>query len=55
VLRVHVDERLGEAVAREVESLEPEPLDLVLAFEMVGEEVAGDPNLVIRYVEALTQ
>ncbi len=40
VFRVDVDGGLGQTCGGQSEQIEPEPLDLSLTFDMVGEEVA---------------
>src|SRR5712692_10296221 len=49
VFRVDIDHRLPKARLREVEPLQPEPLNCALSIEMVGEEIAVDLKSLVRH------
>jgi hypothetical protein len=55
VLRVDVDLCLPQAGSWELERVQPELLDLLLLSEMVGEEVAIDPELVVGDIEVTAE
>lgn len=47
VLRIHIHRRCEQALGWKTGSLEPERFDLLLPFEMIGEEIARDPKIVL--------
>src|SRR5512133_313281 len=55
VFRIHLDSRFAERLARQDRHIEPELLDLVLLIEMVCEEVARNPNVLVAEVPVRLQ
>jgi hypothetical protein len=55
VFRIDVHGRLAETRPRQFGDVEPELLDLALALEMVGEEVASKTDRLVVYVEATAE
>jgi hypothetical protein len=53
VLGVRVDGRRAERLTPKSESLQPEVLDLLLAFDVVREQVAGEPDAAVFDLEVI--
>jgi hypothetical protein len=48
VLRVTVHDRLAQRAVRKLEVVEPEPLDQLLARQVIREKMAGDADITWR-------
>jgi hypothetical protein len=55
VLRVHVDDGPAQAISRKAERVKPELLDLVLTLDVISEQIARDPELLVAKQEEFTE